>query len=265
MTTTVLRLLTYLAPSIPLGLYETIGDYLAATLDVDVEVHSETGHSGPGPHTDNPFADGDADVGFVCAPSYTWLSETASRAAELVGVAPVHDDSRNEQRAVYFSELVVRPDHGARSFDELQGSRFAFNDDCSLSGYFSVLDRLAARDQDESFFGDVVQSGSHLRSLDMLADGTIDCAAIDANTLHFLDSTGAAADVRVLETLGPFAVQPVIVRSSLDAELKQSIADALLHMHYASGGEPLRRYGVLRFAEVDDAHYADVRQRMKLR
>ena len=257
--------MTYLAPSIPLGLYETIGAYLAATLDVEVGVASETGRSGPGPGSPNPFAEGSADVGFVCAPSYVWLSEAAPGSAELAGVAAVHDDERNGGMPLYFSELVVRSGSEARAFDDLLGARFAFNDDCSLSGYFSVLDKLATRDLTESFFGAVVQSGSHLRSLDMLGSGEVDCAAIDANTLQFLASHGVELDIRILETLGPFAVQPVIVRSGLDRGLKRAIAGALLGMHHASSGEPLRRYGVLRFGEVDDAHYDDVRQRMKLR
>ena len=260
-----LRLLTFLAPGIPLGLYESIADFLAATLDLDVTVASETARSGPGPGTPNPFADGGADVGFVCAPSYAWMAAQSCPSVVLAGVAPVHDDPRTDQRPTYFSELVVADDSPVRSFDDLEGRRFGFNDPSSLSGYHCVLDKLAHLGKSRDFFGELCESGSHARSLEMLSHGEIDVAAIDANALSFMRSVGLDLGIRVLESLGPYPVQPVVFRTSLDEGLRRDVASALLEMHYASGGEPLRRFGVLRFAEVDDAHYAEVHERMKLR
>ncbi len=260
-----LRLLTYLAPGIPLGLYESIGDFLAATLDVDVSVASETTRSGPGPGTPNPFAEEQADVGFVCAPSYAWMAAQRPPSVVLAGVAPVHDDPRNDERPLYFSELVVAEDSPVQSFADLSGRRFGFNDPSSLSGYHCVLDKLAHLGKTRAFFGELRESGSHARSLEMLSEGMIDVAAIDANALTFMQSVGIDLGIRVLETLGPYPVQPVVFRASLAPELRRAIATALLEMHYASGGEPLRRFGVLRFAPVDDGHYAEVHERMKLR
>lgn len=260
-----LRLLTYLSPGIPLGLYEVIGDYLAACLDIDVCVESDTSRSGPGPGATNPFADGTADVGFVCAPSYVWMAERTPPSVVLAGVAPVHDDPRNGGRAEYFSELVVRADDPARSFEQLAGRRFAYNDPTSLSGYHCVLDKLASAGKDARFFSEVVQSGSHARSLELLSTGEVDLAAIDANALSYFHSFGEGEGVRVLETLGPHPVQPVVVRATLEASQRRAIAEAFLDMHYASGGEPLRRFSVKRFVSVDDSHYAGVRSRLRER
>lgn len=260
-----LRLLTYLAPSIPLGLYEAIADYLAARLDRDVEVASETRFSGPGLGTPNPFAEGHADVGFVCAPSYVWLAGNRPASIALAGVAPVHDDARNGGRAEYYAELVVHRDNPARRFDDLAGQRFAFNDKSSLSGYHCVLDRLSADGRDAGFFGEVRQSGSHHSSLELLAEREVDVAAIDANALAFMRSVGFDLGIRVLETLGPFPVQPVVVRATMAEAERRAICEALLDMHYASGGEPLLRFGVRRFAAIDDSHYDSVRSKMQAR
>ena len=259
-----LRLLTFLAPSIPLGLYEAIGDYLAACLDVDVSVTSETARSGPGPGTANAFADGIADVGFVCAPSYVWMAAQREPSVTLAGVAPVHDDPRNEGRPEYFAEVVVAPDSDALAFDDLRGRRFAFNDPSSLSGYHAMLDKLTQLGSGPEFFGEVRRSGSHLRSLELLHSGETDVATIDANALLFMRAIGVDPGLRVLETLGPFPVQPVVFRASLPADTQRAIAAALLDMHYASNGDPLRRFGVRHFTPVTHAHYDPIRTRMPI-
>jgi phosphate/phosphite/phosphonate ABC transporter binding protein len=260
-----LRLLTFLSPSIPIGLYEAIADYLAASLDVDVSLASDVSRSGPGPGTANPFAEGTADVGFVCAPSYVWMADRQPPSVVLAGVAPVHDDVRNGGRPEYFSELVVHPSSAAKSFDDLAGQRFAFNDPSSLSGYHCVLDRLVGAQRDTRFFGEVRQSGSHHRSLELILAGEVDVAAIDANALHIMRDMGFEVGVRVLETLGPYPVQPVVVRRTLDPDLRGAIRAALLEMHFASGGEPLRRFGVDRFVPVEDADYNSVRDQLRAR
>jgi phosphate/phosphite/phosphonate ABC transporter binding protein len=260
-----LRLLTYLAPGIPLGLYESIGDFLAARLDCDVTVASDASRSGPGPGSSNPFAADRADVGFLCAPSYVWMAAQTPASVELCGVAPVHDDPRNQGRPEYYAELVVHDASKVRHFDDLAGERFAFNDDSSLSGYHCVLDKLAGLGRTPDFFAELRASGSHQQSLELLAERAVDVAAIDANVLAFMRAHGMDRDIRVLETLGPFPVQPVVVRAGLAASVKRAIGDVLLEMHHASGGEPLRRFGVRCFAAVDDGHYHAVRMRMRAR
>ncbi len=260
-----LRLLTFLAPGIPMGLYEVIADYLAARLDVDVVARSETSRSGPGPGTPDPFADGSADVGFVCAPSYVWMASAAKPSVRLAGVAPVHTDPRTGGRPEYYAELVVPKDSDVERFEDLAGRRFAFNDESSLSGYHCVLDKLARAGLDIGFFGHVMQSGSHHRSLELLSERRIDVAAIDANALHLVEALGFELGIRVLESLGPFPVQPVVFRATLPVEQQRAITHALLEMHHASMGEPLRRFGVERFAPVDDVHYDGVREGMRER
>lgn len=255
-----LRLLTYLSPGLPFGLYEVVADYLAARLEREVTIASapEGSGSGPGPGTPNPFAEGEADVGFVCAPSYTWMAGGARPSVELLGAAPCHDDPRCQGQPVYFSDVVARRGSGIRSLDQLAGKRVVYNDPYSLSGYHCILGALRDRGQTAAeLFASFVASGSHRRSLELIIDGDADAAAIDANVLNAARSLGLDLPVETVCTLGPFPIQPVVIRSGL-AQLRPAIRDALLELHRTAEGAPLRRYGVERFATVDAEHYASV-------
>jgi phosphonate transport system substrate-binding protein len=64
----------------------------------------------------DPFSEGEANVGFMCAPSFFWLRELEAPPVELLGTAPVFQDSRTPGRPVYFSDVIVRRESPARSF-----------------------------------------------------------------------------------------------------------------------------------------------------
>ena len=244
-----LRCRTWLSPGLPIELFAAF----VASLEqagFETELTSETATSGPPPGSEDPFARGEVDLGFICVPSYRALAAARPPSVALVGVAPVFEDPRNEGRPVYFAELVVADHCRATTLTELAGCRFGYNDLASQSGYRSMLDRLDELRLDEHHFGALVHTGGHRRSLDALRDGTIDAAAIDSNTL--LGLGGAPAGTRVIETWGPFPVQPVVVAATLDADTVATIRSALL----AVPGEVLAPFGVTRLAVIDPADSA---------
>jgi phosphonate transport system substrate-binding protein len=253
-----LRLLTYLSPSIPAGLFELVAEEIQARTGGRVSLDFETSVSGPTPETD-PFAQGRADVAFVCGPSYPLL-RAAGRAVTIVPAAPVFDDPRNGGRPVYFSDLIVRRDLAARSVPELRGSSWVYNDRQSLSGWHRMLSRLDALGlpEPEDFFARVTPSGSHVSSIDLVARGEADLSAVDSNTLLLARRRDPALDsrIRVLESWGPSAVQPLIAREDLPDPLRAEIARVLLTMADSSPTAlRLRRFGVLRFAPVSPEDY----------
>jgi ABC-type phosphate/phosphonate transport system substrate-binding protein len=223
---------------------------------VRVSLRSDPTRSAPEPGGADPFTTGEADVGFLCAPGYLWLSECVPPVVELVPAAPQFDDPRCAERAVYFAELVVAHDARARSLADLRGARWMYNDSCSLSGYFSVLEALARAGTGPQFFSSVQAIGSHHTALAAVASGAADCAAIDSNTLLLERRAGRTPAVRVIESFGPYPVQPVVVRAGLAPEWKRAIADALLAMHRTEPGRSeLARHAVLRFVPVAPADY----------
>jgi len=254
-----LRLLSYLAPSIPEDLFQLVAASLEARLGMPVTLEFETRVSGPAPDAD-PFSENRADLAFVCGPSYALLKDAGSPVV-LLPVAPVFADSRAEGRPVYFSDVVVRVNQPARSFPELAGGIWSYNDRSSRSGWLKMLEKLAEighRAGPESFFGGLVQAGSHLSSIELVVSGQADAAAIDSNALSLARRRDRGLDdrLRVLESWGPMPIQPLLARSDLDASVRDRIAEALLGLHR----EPARRasleaFGVRRFAAVDEASY----------
>jgi phosphonate transport system substrate-binding protein len=254
-----IRLLTYLAPSLPSGLFELVGREIEDRVGVQVAVDFETSVSGPTPESD-PFEAGRADVAFVCGPSYPLL-RAAGRPVEIIAAAPVFDDARNGGRPVYFSDVIVRPDLPVRAFPDLRGATWTYNDRQSLSGWFRMLERLEALGagrEPEAFFSRVFSSGSHVASIDLVARGEADLSAVDSNTLLLARRRDPSLDrrIRTLESWGPSPVQPLIARSGLPAELRARIAEALLEIGESpASAARLREFGVLRFAPVVEGSY----------
>ena len=135
-----------------------------------------------------------------------------------------------------------------RTFDDLRGARWAFNDRNSKSGWFSMAERCAPRAPEE-FFSELIASGSHLRSLELVASGVADAAAIDSNVLRMQQHS-----LRVIESWGPFPIQPAIIRASVSEETKRRVAGALLTIHERHG-ESLARFGFVRFVTGSETDY----------
>src|SRR5262245_13702158 len=116
-----LRVITYLAPSIPLAFYKSVARHLSAALHLPVALRSETRSSAPPPGEPDPFSTGVADLGFLCAPGYRWLAERTPPAVELVRAAPVFSDPRAGGRPVFFSDVIVRHSSRAMTLADLRG------------------------------------------------------------------------------------------------------------------------------------------------
>lgn len=244
-----LRLVTYLAPSIPAAFYEAVARAIRTDTGIEVELCFEEGISGPSPGDDNPFANNSVDVGFVCTPTYKWSREVFDLLA-----LPLPIDSRAQGRAVYFADVTVHAGSRLRTFDDLRGCSWAYNDRNSLSGWFSMLDYLAP-EQPQEFFGELRQAGSHLESLQLLHCREVDAACIDSNALNYYMKLNRDCSLRVIDSLGPFPIQPVVIRSSIAEEIKQVVRRALLNAHNKHGRQ-LAHFGFERFIEVDAAAYA---------
>lgn len=236
-----IKLISYLAPSIPAEFFELVAKHIESSTGVATSISFEQAISGPLAGDDDPFADARADVGFVCAPSVRFLGSEVA-----VLPSPVPSDPRANGRPIYFADVVVRASSTFERFDDLRDTTWAYNDPNSKSGWFSMLERAG----DSHFFAKCVQSGSHLRSLDMVASGEADAAAIDSNVLRL----NRRDDLRVIETWGPFAIQPVIVRASIDDATRNRIAYALLTMH-DEHAESLKSFGFAGFAEPEPGAY----------
>lgn len=245
-----LRLISYLAPSIPHGFFELLARIISQGTGMDVHLEFNEQISGPLEHDENPFADDKADIGFVCAPTFRFLKDDL----ELLPV-PVPVDVRAKGKPVYFADVVVQAGSPFRSFDDLRGQRWAYNDRNSRCGWFSMIERIAP-DSPLDYFSEIVQSGSHLESLRWVMKGQTDGAAIDSNALlnQLNRKQMDASEFRILETWGPFPIQPVVIRAAMPISLKQSVQKSLLHAHEGFSSE-LHSFGFRRFTEATRQDY----------
>ena len=246
-----LRFATYLSPN----LYDT---YLAIVRYVGERLGSVTtlavGQSLA------EFTTGQVDIGFTCGLPYALGASEPGCPFELL-VAPVLIGERYQGNPIYFSDVIVRADSPFTSFENLQGCRWAYNQPESHSGWNVVCYSLLKRGKTSDYFGQLTQSGSHLRSLDMVLDGKADAAAIDSHVLDVFLIQHKDAALRVIDSFGPSSIPPLVVARSLDPILKRRIQDALLAMHedHRAAGS-LRVGAIARFVKVCDEGYDDLRE-----
>ncbi len=99
-----------MTPGFPLSLFERI----AHTIDADLELDQT--RSGPAAGTD-PFADGEADLGWICSTSFVDLAtRSATPSVRLAGVAWVPQDPDSQGQPRYFGDIVVPHDSPIMSF-----------------------------------------------------------------------------------------------------------------------------------------------------
>jgi phosphonate transport system substrate-binding protein len=208
------------------------------------------------------FAAGKVDVGFLCGLPYVLLADSPARPVELLA-APVLQGERYGQKPVYFSDVVVRSDSPYRSFDDLGGCTWAYNQPTSHSGYNLVCTSLLEQGKMLHYFGRMVESGSHQRSLELVLEGQADATAIDSHVLDVALSQhkDLALRLRVVAMLGPSSIPPVVVARSLDNDLKCRIRATLLTMHNdPDGARGLHEGRIDHFVAVRDADYDDIRR-----
>ncbi|XP_022341000.2 putative ABC transporter phosphonate/phosphite binding protein PhnD2 [Crassostrea virginica] len=255
-----LRLMTYLSPGVPIQVFELLLHYLEEVTGLEGYLITESRWSGPPADRRDPFTDDVADIAFMCSSAYLRLKHDNIKHVELCPAAPVHRHPMGGGAPVYFSDLVVNSSRNLSftSFVDLKGLTFAYNDPVSLSGSLVVLGNLKKMGYDSSFFGNMLHSGSHLKSIKMILDNKADVAAIDSNVLKFyLEQNPADQDnLSVVTSLGPMPIYPVVFNSRLSDNLKKQISEALLGMHkLPAWSEKLEEWNIQQFTQVDESLY----------
>ena len=222
-----IRMVTWLAPGLPLALFERVRETVQKSLQTSVSLESRTKLSGPEVGSLDPFADGLAEVGFLCAPAAVPHAVRQHAGFDLLGLAPLFDDTRYLGNPTCYCDLVVHERNPATGLDDLLGQRFGYNDTSSLSGWLglaSALKRQGTTPHD--FFGSLTQTGGHQTSLAAIRDQRIDVASIDSNVLR--THPESLEGLKVVASVGPWPSQPVVVRSTLEPQHKERIKAALL-------------------------------------
>jgi phosphonate transport system substrate-binding protein len=176
--------------------------------------------------------------------------------------APILEGDRYRGRPIYFSDVIVAADSPFRSFEDLRGASWAFNEPDSQSGFGVVRAHLAGLGEPRGYFGRVVEAGFHDTAIRMVAEGGVDGAAIDSQVLSIAlrDEPDLHRRLRVVETMGPSTIQPVVASANLEPEMREAVRRALTSLgDDPAAREPFAR-GLLRaYVPVEDGDYDDIR------
>lgn len=204
---------------------------------------------------------GEIHAGWICGLPYVLRADQPRMGVELLA-APVMAGARYAGRPVYYSDIVVRRDHPARSFRDLRGARWGYNEPGSHSGYEIVRYRLAQLGERSGYFGAAIETGAHQSTLRMIAEGTVDASAIDSTVLEteFRLRPELRRELRIVESWGPSPAPPWVVSRRLPAALRLRLRGIFVDLHRSVAGRAiLRGARMMRFGRVADADYGPIR------
>lgn len=153
----------------------------------------------------------------------------------------------------YNSVLIVRADDPRHSIDAFATARFAYNAGLSQSGWAAPQTHAAMLG---FAFTSVVQTGGHAASVQAVAEGRADIAAIDALSWRLIQRhEGDATALRELARTTPTPALPFITAKGQDAP---AIAAALAAAIAALTPEARDTIGLYGLAQIADADYLAV-------
>ncbi len=168
---------------------------------------------------------------------------------------------------VYYSYIIVPNDSLVENFEQLRGKRFAFTDPLSNTGYYYPMYLLAVRDETpDSFFGSYIFTYSHDNSIQAVAEGLVDAAAVDHLVYLYDFSTNPELEerIKVIHESPAFYINPIVVPADTDAAYERKLKAILLGMHEVpEGKEILEKLKIERFVEASDSRYDFVREMRK--
>jgi phosphonate transport system substrate-binding protein len=247
-----LRFATYLAPNV-LPVYEAVTEEVGRRLGIATELVVETSYES--------CERDEHEVCFVCSLPYVTLERRGINPAIPV-VAPVLQGERYGRRPIYFSDVIVHRDAPFRSFGDLRGRSWAFNEPLSHSGYGITRYHLLRLGETNGFFRQVVEAGFHETSIRMVAGGEVDGSAIDSQVLAVAmrDEPSLREALRVVDALGPSTIQPVAVSRRVPEALRNGVRDTLVAMAEDPVGRERLAVGLVeRFVPVGPEDYDDIR------
>ncbi len=178
-------------------------------------------------------------VGLVGTPAYA-----------LEGVGP----------GEYRSAIVVAEESPLARLEDLRGTRAAINARDSQSGYAALMAETAPVAVDGAVFAEAVVTGSHGASIEAVAGGRADVAAIDAVSWALAERYDrAAARLRVLAWSAPAPALPFITGRRGQGPALAAAAEAAIAALPSAVAEALLLSGFRRTAPAD---YEVIRTRL---
>lgn len=245
-----------ISPEETLTVYQELMDYIAAKLGRPVEMKQRRTYQ----EVNDMLGTGKLDAAILC--SGTYVHARRQYGVELLAVPVIHGSP------TYRSYIIVPQSSTAASLEELHRKRFAFTDPLSTSGYLYPVYYLVLRGrQPATFFAKTLFTYSHDNSIEAVAEGVVDGAAVDSLIYDYLQVTKPAlvAQTRIIHRSPSFGAQPVGVPKNLDPATRRALRDLFLGLDQDPAGQGiLRKLGVDRFIPGDDRLYDNIRKMLQV-
>jgi len=244
-----------ISPEETVAAYRDLMDYLAARLGRPVQMKQRRTYQ----EVNDLLGTGQLEAAILC--SGTYVHARRQYGVELLAAPVVHGSP------TYHSYVIVRESGGAASFEELRGRRFAFTDPLSTTGYLYPVYLLLGRGASpRDFFAKTLFTYSHDNSIEAVAEGVVDGAAVDSLIYDYLQANHPArvARARVVHRSPAFGNPPVAVPRGVPADLKRRLREAFLGLDAdPRGREILARLGVDRFLTGEERLYDGVLEMLR--
>jgi len=206
---------------------------------------------------DELLKDEEVKIAFVCSGPY--VKDHAAFGAELL-VAPV-----SYGQAFYHAYIIAAKDSPIKSLTEMKGRSFVFTDPHSNTGCLVPTYMVGSRfnQTPEEFFSKIQYAMQHDKSIEMVAKGLADGAAVDSLIYDYSAATNPVytSQTRIVEKSPAYGVPPIVTTKGLNPQLKAKLKKAFLEMAANPKGKAiLAKIGIDRFIVPDDKNYDTIRE-----
>ncbi len=242
-----------ISPKETVKFYKQMVDYVGAKLGQPIEMVQKENYD----EMDAMLERGDVKIAFLCSGPY--VKDKAKFGAELL-VAP-----QSYGQPFYHAYILVHKDSPIKDMAGLRGKKFAFTDPKSNTGKL-VPTYMVAKDFNETpekFFGEVIYTRSHDKSVEAVAKKLVDGSSVDSLIYDYAAKKNPiyTSETKIIRKSPPYGIPPVVVRKDIEPALRDKVKNAFLKMHEDPVGRAILD-GIMvdKFIVPKDSDYNSVRE-----
>ena len=194
------------------------------------------------------------DAAFVCSGAY--IDGRDKFGMELLAAPVVKGEP------LYYSYIIVPINSNATRFEDLRGKDFAFTDEMSNSGKLSPTYMLALiNETPDSFFSGYIFTYSHDKSIEAVAKGLVDGAAVDSLIWDYNSAKNPiyTNKTKIISKSQPYGIPPIVVHPDTNPDFKIELQNILLTMHEdPEGADILTKINIDKFTLINENAYDSI-------
>lgn len=231
--------------------YQDLFNYISSKIGIPIELVQRKTYS----EVNDLIESNDVDIAFICSRAYV---EGNYKFNLNLLVTPIV-----QGEPYYNSYIIVPTDSNITSLSDLKGKTFAFTDPLSNSGKLSpefLITQLG--EIPSTFFRLTFFTYSHDKSIQAVAEGMVDAAAVDSLVWNYLNISNPefVSNTKIINISPKYGIPPVVFSNNIDPLIREQIKNILLHLHETNNGKKiLDNLRIDSFTEPDDQLYNSIR------